>query len=147
VFLTTGFPTIPTSEVTEEEHWPWYNPSTRSVIGNLLHSKYQVLYKLGHGTTATIWMCRDLHSVCLSLTVASHDEYVCLKSMVCDYTSVQHETKADKVLSKAAKTSEVIGKWHVMQALDHFELSQGDNQLSTERQEILHLHWSTPADI
>ena len=68
-FPTTGFTTIPASETVEEEHWPWYTPQSfyPVSIGDVLHSKYQVLYKLGYGTTSTIWMCRDLRSVPLSL--------------------------------------------------------------------------------
>ena len=69
VFPTTGFTIIPTSETVEEEHWPWYTPQSFYPIstGDVLHSKYQVLYKLGYGTTSTIWMCRDLSSVPPSL--------------------------------------------------------------------------------
>ncbi len=62
VFPTTGFTIIPVSETVEEEHWAWYKPHSFYPvrIGDVLHSKYQVLYKLGYGTTFTIWMCRDL---------------------------------------------------------------------------------------
>ena len=68
-FPTTGFTVIPASETVEEEHWPRYKPQSYYPvrIGDVLHSKYQVLYKLGYGTTSTIWMCRDLPSVPLSL--------------------------------------------------------------------------------
>jgi serine/threonine-protein kinase SRPK3 len=65
VFPATGFTTIPASEKLEEENWPWYTPKSFYPvrIGDVVHSKYQVLYKLGYGTTATVWMCRDLQSV------------------------------------------------------------------------------------
>jgi hypothetical protein len=68
-FPTTGFTIIPASETVEEEHWPWYTPQSFYPvrIGDVLHSKYQVLYKLGYGTTSTIWMCLDLPLVPLSL--------------------------------------------------------------------------------
>ena len=58
-FSTTGFTIIPSSEKVEEENWAWYTPRSFYPvhIGDVLHSKYQVLYKLGYGTTATIWMC------------------------------------------------------------------------------------------
>lgn len=56
------------------------------------------------------------------LNVSSRDEYVCMKSMVSDYTSVQHEITAYEVLTKVGKTSRSIGKQYVRQALDHFEL-------------------------
>jgi len=65
VFPTTGFTVIPASETVKEEHWPCCTPQSLYPvsIGDVLHSKYQVLYKLGYGTTSTIWMCRDLSSV------------------------------------------------------------------------------------
>ena len=64
-FPTIGFTTIPASEKVEEENWAWYTPHSFYPvhIGDVLHFKYQVLYKLGYGTTATIWMCRDLQLV------------------------------------------------------------------------------------
>jgi serine/threonine-protein kinase SRPK3 len=67
LFPATGFTTIPASEKLDEENWPWYTPQSfyPVCIGDVVHSKYQVLYKLDYGTTATIWMCRDLQSVLL----------------------------------------------------------------------------------
>jgi len=50
-----------------------------------------------------------------------------MKSMVCDYSSVQREVAAHEALSESAKTSKAAGKQYVRQALDHFELSQ-DNR-------------------
>ena len=64
-FPATGFITVPASEKLDEENWAWYTPQSFYPvrIGDVVLSKYQVLYKLGYGTTATIWMCRDLQSV------------------------------------------------------------------------------------
>jgi serine/threonine-protein kinase SRPK3 len=50
-----------------------------------------------------------------------------MKSMVCDYTSVQREVKAFEVLTKVGETSASIGKKYVRQALDHFELRHGEH--------------------
>src|SRR5258708_7782063 len=47
--------------------------------------------------------------------------------MVCDYPSVQREINAHEVISKTAKISDAFGNQHIRQALDHFELSQGDH--------------------
>ncbi|KAG6898571.1 hypothetical protein C0995_009263 [Termitomyces sp. Mi166 len=58
----------------------------------------------------------DLHS----------NKYVCMKSMVCDYSSVQWEIKAYEVLSNAAKTRCMLGQHFVRQALDHFEVDIED---------------------
>ncbi|KIM35934.1 hypothetical protein M413DRAFT_78930, partial [Hebeloma cylindrosporum] len=93
-------------------------------------SKYQVLYKIGFGTTATIWMCWDLH----------RNEYVCMKSIVSGYASVQREITAYEILSKAAKTGTSIGKEYVWLALDHFELRLGEHFLIHEPLG-LHLQW------
>ena len=46
--------------------------------------------------------------------------------MVCDYTSVQCEIKAYEALSKAPKTNWLTRKQYVRQAVDQFELCQGD---------------------
>ncbi|KAG6871840.1 hypothetical protein C0995_015879 [Termitomyces sp. Mi166 len=118
VFPATGFHNIPPSKKVEEELLDWYTPQSFYPvrIGDIIRSKYQVLYKLGYGTTSTLWICRDLH----------RDEYVCMKSMVCDYSSVQREVKAYEALSGAAKTSRLIGRHFVRQALDHFELEIED---------------------
>ncbi|KAF8891448.1 kinase-like domain-containing protein [Gymnopilus junonius] len=118
IFPTTGFTTVPASTKLEEENWAWYTPQSfyPVSIGDVLHSKYQVLFKLGYGTTATIWQCRDLQ----------RNEYVCMKSMVSNYPSVQREIKAYDVLSKVSKTSRSPGKRFVRQALDHFEMRHGE---------------------
>jgi serine/threonine protein kinase len=50
-----------------------------------------------------------------------------MKSMVCDYTSVQREIKAYEALTKVGKTSGLTGKRYVRQVLDHFELRHGDH--------------------
>ena len=60
------------------------------------------------------------------MNVASRDEYVCMKSMVCDYTSVQREIKAYEALSKAPGTSWPTGRQYVRQALDQFEIRRGN---------------------
>ncbi|KAG6902038.1 hypothetical protein C0995_005248 [Termitomyces sp. Mi166 len=117
VFPTTGFKNIPISKNVEEELWDWYTPQSFYPVrlGDIIHSKYQVLYKLGYGTTSTLWICRDLH----------RDEYVCMKSMVCDYPSVEREVKTYEALSDQ-RTSGLIGRHLVRQALDHFELEIED---------------------
>ncbi|KAF5327179.1 hypothetical protein D9619_004395 [Psilocybe cf. subviscida] len=115
----TGFPTIPASEKLEEENWPWYTPKSFYPvrIGDILHGRYQVLYKVGFGTTSTTWICRDLHQV----------KYVCMKSLVCDYISVRRELKAYEALAHASDSCKFPGSIFVRQALDQFNLRHGDN--------------------
>lgn len=61
-FPTSGFEVIKPSQILEEERYQkfkkgHYYPVT---IGDVLVSKYQVLGKLGFGTTSTVWLARDL---------------------------------------------------------------------------------------
>lgn len=62
IFSLSGFMVIPASDRVEEEKWPWYSPRSFYPvrIGEVFQCRYQVLYKLGYGTTSTVWMCRDL---------------------------------------------------------------------------------------
>jgi serine/threonine-protein kinase SRPK3 len=77
LFPATGFTTIPASTKLEEENWPWYTQQSFYPvrIGDVVHSKYQVLYKLGYGTTATTWLCRDLQSVPLFFIVTLAERF------------------------------------------------------------------------
>lgn len=60
-FPTGGFETVRPSEVLEErfvklkqeKHYP-------TNIGDVLHAKYQIIGRLGFGTTSTVWLARDL---------------------------------------------------------------------------------------
>ncbi|KAI3012252.1 hypothetical protein CBS147346_629 [Aspergillus niger] len=63
-FPTTGFTTIPASTILEEEHFDsfrngHYYPVN---IGDVFASKYQVIGKLGYGSTSTVWLAQDLQS-------------------------------------------------------------------------------------
>ncbi|KAJ3718143.1 kinase-like domain-containing protein [Lentinula raphanica] len=115
LFPDSGYPTLSASELAEEENWTWYTPYYfyPVSIGDVLHSKYQVLFKFGYGTTSTIWLCRDLH----------HNQYVCMKSMVCDHPAAEREIKAMKTHPKGVQT----GSQLVRHALDHFTLRKGDH--------------------
>jgi len=61
-FPSSGFSLVPISEKIEEEEFEWYSPSTFYPvrIGQLFQSRYQALSKLGYGSSATVWLCRDL---------------------------------------------------------------------------------------
>jgi serine/threonine-protein kinase SRPK3 len=62
VFLKQGNASIPASEKIEEETLPGY-VATRYYpvrIGQIFQDRYQVVGKLGFGTTSTVWLARDL---------------------------------------------------------------------------------------
>lgn len=59
------FPPGPILDLTdklEEEKLPWYSKDNffPVKIGDIFHSKYQVVGKLGYGGYSTVWLCRDL---------------------------------------------------------------------------------------
>ena len=53
---------LPATERIEEETVANYQADHYYPIelGNVFHSRYQVVAKLGFGTTSTVWLCRDL---------------------------------------------------------------------------------------
>ena len=59
------FDTIPEHEELEEEGVPNYQAEKFYPvrIGDLFESRYQVVGKLGFGTSSTVWLCRDLKCV------------------------------------------------------------------------------------
>ncbi|CCF33703.1 protein kinase [Colletotrichum higginsianum] len=61
-FPSSGFKLIDPSERVEEERLPFYNPKDYYPmrIGMVLEDRYQVVAKLGYGTTSTVWLCHDL---------------------------------------------------------------------------------------
>jgi serine/threonine-protein kinase SRPK3 len=62
-FPTTGFEVIPTSEPLEEEWEETFDTDNYFTvnIGDLFASNtYQVVGKLGYGSTSTVWLARNL---------------------------------------------------------------------------------------
>jgi hypothetical protein len=61
-FPTSGFEVIKQSQILEEERFEGFKKGRYYPvnIGEVLGSKYQVLGKLGFGTTSTVWLARDL---------------------------------------------------------------------------------------
>lgn len=52
---------VEASHLIEEEKLPYYNAKHFYPVhvGQLLHSKYKVLGKLGYGSYSTVWLCHD----------------------------------------------------------------------------------------
>lgn len=62
-FPTTGFNVVPASEVLEEEHYDEFKSGNYCPvnIGDVYASNtYQILGKLGFGSTSTVWLARNL---------------------------------------------------------------------------------------
>ncbi|PYI05498.1 kinase-like protein [Aspergillus sclerotiicarbonarius CBS 121057] len=67
-----NFPVLDPAIKVEEERMPTYERGLFYPVqhGDVFHSKYQVLTKLGFGVNSTVWLCRDLHD---------HHRYIALK--------------------------------------------------------------------
>lgn len=61
-FPSEGFEKLPLDHEVEEETVPQYKPEKFYPVrlGEVICSKYQIVAKLGFGTSSTIWLCRDL---------------------------------------------------------------------------------------
>jgi len=57
-----------------------------------------------------------------SLHTPSRNEFVCMKSMVSNYSSVEREIRAYDALSAASNASDAPGKQYVRHALDQFKI-------------------------
>ena len=62
LFPTTGYEELPDYDIIEEEALDnfSYNDYYPARIGQVLNSHYQLVGKLGFGTTSTVWLARDL---------------------------------------------------------------------------------------
>lgn len=69
-FPTTGFELISASHKIEEELFEDYAAGRYYPvnIGEVFVSRYQVVGKLGFGSTSTVWLARDLRSIGLIRT-------------------------------------------------------------------------------
>lgn len=61
-FPSTGFELIDASQKVEEERLPLYKRDEYYPmrIGDVVYGHYQIVAKLGYGTTSTVWLSRDL---------------------------------------------------------------------------------------
>ncbi|KAK0748074.1 CMGC protein kinase [Apiosordaria backusii] len=110
-FPTTGFNVVPSNIIIEEEQFDefqagHYYPVT---IGQVFDSKYQVLGKLGFGTTSIVWLARNLQE----------HKHVVLKVYTRDRDHSE-EFQIYNIISKA-------DRWHsgfpfVRTALDRFSI-------------------------
>ncbi|EPE09774.1 cmgc protein kinase [Ophiostoma piceae UAMH 11346] len=62
LFPTTGFELIDPSDKVEEEALSTFHPGDYYPmhLGDIVRERYQVVAKLGYGTTSTVWLARDL---------------------------------------------------------------------------------------
>ncbi|CAG8938994.1 unnamed protein product [Penicillium salamii] len=110
IFPRGGYKTIPPTHVLEEERFEHFRKYYPAHIGEVLNSRYQIVGKLGFGTTSTVWLARDLEG----------HRYVSLKLYTGDEDN-EEEFQIYKRLSQGSSWHP--GHSHVRKALDVFTVS------------------------
>ncbi|PLB46174.1 kinase-like protein [Aspergillus steynii IBT 23096] len=113
---TSGYPTIPTETLVEEEEIPDYRADQFYPVqlGELFQGRYQCVAKLGFGSSSTTWLARDLRD----------RRYVALKVYV--HTSLHHrELPAyDRINSRMADNSyQGLGRDNIRKLMESFEVT------------------------
>ncbi|KAJ4203446.1 hypothetical protein NW759_015122 [Fusarium solani] len=119
-FPSEGFDVLPIHRKVEEETLSEYRAESFYPVklGEVFASRYQVVAKLGFGTTSTVWLCRDL----------TEDVLVTLKVCTTGQDAAQELAISNHI--KAIDGSEHPGKDILRVALDDFEVTgpQGSRQ-------------------
>ncbi|KAK4237887.1 kinase domain-containing protein [Achaetomium macrosporum] len=115
-FPSTGFEVVPESMVLEEEFFEAFKKGDFYPvdIGDLFASnKYQVVGKLGFGSTSTVWLARNLQK----------HSYVALKIYTRDHgETCRNEFQICKAIGKAKLFHR--GHWYLRTALDMFTIER-----------------------
>ncbi|KAK8243395.1 kinase-like domain-containing protein [Phyllosticta capitalensis] len=115
VFPSTGFARIRPEQRVDEETIPQYVASDYYPVrvGDVFQDRYQVVGKLGYGTTSTVWLARDL-SACrhVALKVFLHSEAM--------WNKVDAELNIYKRVARAP--DDCIGRFFIRPLLDNFNI-------------------------
>ncbi|VTT76303.1 unnamed protein product [Fusarium fujikuroi] len=112
VFPSNGFKKIDSSVFVEEERLPFYRREDYYpvCIGQVIHETYQVVAKLGYGTSSTLWLSRDLRDerfwvLKVHINTLKHNQELAV---------YEHLSRLDLVHA---------GRQHVREVRDTFKLS------------------------
>ena len=132
-FPNEGFEVLPVGHEVEEETVPEYKAERfyPARLGEVFASRYQVVAKLGFGTTSTVWLCRDLMCVPQTISVGrcfandivlppSGDILVTLKVCTTGQDATQEVAISNHI--KAIDGAEHPGKERLRVALDDFKI-------------------------
>ncbi|KAI6765671.1 hypothetical protein HG530_006741 [Fusarium avenaceum] len=124
VFPSTGFEKIDPTQSVEEERLPAYRRGDYYPvhIGQVIHENYQVVAKLGYGSTSTVWLSRDL-------SVYSRDgKFWALKIHI---NTLKHNQELAVYQHLSGLCLDHPGRQHVRQFRDTFKLA-GPNDIHTD---------------
>ncbi|KAJ9234302.1 hypothetical protein DTO169E5_6646 [Paecilomyces variotii] len=119
VFPTSRFKTVEPDQLVEEEELPDYQADRFYPVqlGEVFQDRYQVLTKLGFGTSSTAWLARDLKA----------RQYVALKVYV--RTSLVHrELPFYHHIARHITESSHVGRGNIRRLLDFFEAAGPDGR-------------------
>ncbi|PLN81850.1 protein kinase-like protein [Aspergillus taichungensis] len=108
----SNFPILDPATKVEEERMPAYDRGLYYPVkfGDIFHSRYQVLSKLGFGANSTVWFCRDLEQ----------HRYTAMKI----YIKNSRANQEVRVLEHISRTkTQHPGSNLVRRMIDNFELS------------------------
>ncbi|KAL9945820.1 hypothetical protein ACHAO5_004487 [Verticillium nonalfalfae] len=117
-FPSSGFELIDRAEKVEEEKLPFYKREVYypMKIGQVIHDYYQVVAKLGYGSSSTVWLARDLRS----------QKYWALKVHVNDLPDHNQELRVYQHLAGADVTTDGVdehpGLKHIRTLEDSFKI-------------------------
>ncbi|KAK4233626.1 Serine/threonine-protein kinase [Achaetomium macrosporum] len=119
VFPSSGFELIDSSVKIEEEAYSWYSVKNfyPAAIGEVFRDTYQVVAKLGYGSSSTTWLCRDLRK----------HRYVTIKIYAANEGQPAREVAALKHINSVLDPSRPvkhIGATRIRTLLDQFEISR-----------------------
>ncbi|GKZ40109.1 hypothetical protein AbraIFM66950_002391, partial [Aspergillus brasiliensis] len=105
-----GYVKVDPLQIIEEEQLPLYKPENYYPvhIGEVFLSRYQVVSKLGYGTSSTVWLCRDLKEQCYNTLK------VCVRG--------QRPDREVAISEHLKESSDVHRKRLVRLVLDSFEI-------------------------
>ncbi|CAH0023124.1 unnamed protein product, partial [Clonostachys rhizophaga] len=112
-FPSHGFDVIDKDQLTEEEEMPEYKPEHFYPVrlGEVFHDRFQIMTKLGFGSSSTIWLARDLQD----------HQYVALKVYI--HNSTKHRERPFYEHLNKVLPSHHIGAANVRKLVDSFEAS------------------------
>jgi len=133
---------LPSDVLVEEEQIPGYDPKHFYPVnpGDIFHNRYEMLAKVGWGTSSTVWLARDTQRYVLAWLNTCHvyvshlcrwwwqsNRYVALKviaSRYIDQDSVKHELNIDRRLKTNPSHN---GFLFVRTTLESFEVTGPDD--------------------
>ncbi|KAH6627486.1 kinase-like domain-containing protein [Chaetomium tenue] len=120
-FSNLRYDLIPSSVIIDEETLPDYRPETFYPVrlGEVFASRYQIVAKLGYGSTSTAWLARDLHEHChVAVKVFARSSFM--------GSYVNHERSVYQRISEGPPSHP--GRGSVRQLLDTFQLEGPDGE-------------------